>query len=339
MKHWPFFFLILLASCDTSNKQKIIFKEQTIAVTNLKTLAFGSCNKMVMPMEIWESIAAQNADIFCWTGDIIYPDGPWRVNHDIDRIENHYAAMQQNEFYKLVSDHTPIIGIYDDHDFGSKNGGKEYIHKSETQKLLLDFLGEPLQSVRRKQEGIYTSYRFTSDNHIVSIILLDTRYGYVWEGDQPHAMDAAQWKWLHQTLENDTVSTVTIIASGYAVIPTGYGEEGWYETSDRQKLLQLLEADDCKNFIFLTGDRHFGEISVLNNNENKNFVEVLSSGLTHYAENTNPAEKNSYRVGDKFIDRNFGLLSFHLNDSNAYVNCMIKNVTGETVRSHKLMIK
>ena len=49
------------------------------------------------------------------------------------------------------------MGVWDDHDYGINNGGKFYTHKSESQKLFLDFMGDPPNSVRRSRAGVYMS--------------------------------------------------------------------------------------------------------------------------------------------------------------------------------------
>jgi alkaline phosphatase D len=53
-----------------------------------------------------------------------------------------------------------VIGTWDDHDFGLNDAGKELEGKQTSQKLMLDFLDEPLDSPRRRQEGVYTSYTY-----------------------------------------------------------------------------------------------------------------------------------------------------------------------------------
>ena len=66
----------------------------------------------------------------------------------------------------------PVIGTYDDHDFGINNGGSDYADKEGSQALLLDFLGEPADSARRQRSGVYTSYTFGTSYPVVQIILL-----------------------------------------------------------------------------------------------------------------------------------------------------------------------
>lgn len=50
----------------------------------------------------------------------------------------------------------PIIGVWDDHDFGTDNSDIEYKDKEQAKELYLDFLDEPINSERRKvHDGTY----------------------------------------------------------------------------------------------------------------------------------------------------------------------------------------
>jgi alkaline phosphatase D len=46
------------------------------------------------------------------------------------------------DYQKLIEDGVQVIGIWDDHDFGNNNGGKEFARKGIYREMFLDFLGE-----------------------------------------------------------------------------------------------------------------------------------------------------------------------------------------------------
>lgn len=56
------------------------------------------------------------------------------------------------------------------------NGGEGYKDKEKSQKIFLDFLEEPEDSVRRHREGLYGSFTFGKPGQQVKLIILDTRY-------------------------------------------------------------------------------------------------------------------------------------------------------------------
>lgn len=57
--------------------------------------------------------------------------------------------------YRAFVKTTPVIGIWDDHDFGINDAHKGYTHREESQQIFLDFMNEPMDSPRRKQEVLY----------------------------------------------------------------------------------------------------------------------------------------------------------------------------------------
>ena len=44
---------------------------------------------------------------------------------------------------------TKVIGVWDDHDYGTNDGDMTYPNKIETRDIFLDFVDEPSQSPRR----------------------------------------------------------------------------------------------------------------------------------------------------------------------------------------------
>lgn len=62
------------------------------------------------------------------------------------------SKLVANEDYAAFVNRTPIIGIWDDHDYGINDGGKFYTNREESQQVFLDFIGEPKVSPRREQQ-------------------------------------------------------------------------------------------------------------------------------------------------------------------------------------------
>ena len=95
---------------------------------------------------------------------------------------------------------TKVIGIWDDHDYGSNNADYRLKIKYRQRDLFLDFIGEPLDTPRRLEveRGIYQDYVIVSDSGIkVHVILLDVRFHHNEDyiGDR---LGSAQYKWLER---------------------------------------------------------------------------------------------------------------------------------------------
>ena len=70
----------------------------------------------------------------------------------------------------------PILATWDDHDLGANDAGGDYPKKDESQKIFLDFFGDPADSPRRHRPGVYDAKVFGPEGKRVQVILLDTRY-------------------------------------------------------------------------------------------------------------------------------------------------------------------
>jgi alkaline phosphatase D len=57
----------------------------------------------------------------------------------------------------MVQDSTKVIGIWDDHDYGSNNADFRLESKFTQRDIYLDFIGEPMNTPRRLEtdRGIY----------------------------------------------------------------------------------------------------------------------------------------------------------------------------------------
>ena len=83
--------------------------------------------------------------------------------------------------YQDLLSQTPVIGVWDDHDYGHDDADHSFPMKHVNREIYLDFIGEPLTTKRRqeKHRGIYQDYIVMAHDDIkVHIILLDVRFHY-----------------------------------------------------------------------------------------------------------------------------------------------------------------
>jgi alkaline phosphatase D len=93
-------------------------------------------------------------DLFIFMGDNIYAD-----KGGIPMMQEKYALLKNSRFFQGLKN-KPILATWDDHDFGLNDGGAEYPQKKEAQAEFWNWLDEPANSPRRKQEGVYHSQTF-----------------------------------------------------------------------------------------------------------------------------------------------------------------------------------
>lgn len=247
--------------CLASNTEKLS------QLKSIDRFVFGSCNNQNKPQPLWDEMLKQSPDLFIWGGDIVYADKEKPTNLGLA-----LSKQNQNQAWLKFKSKVPFIGTWDDHDYGVNDGDGTYVGKYVAKELILDFLEEPKSTLRRKQEGLYTSYTFGK----VKFILLDTRT-FMKLDPSAMMMGEEQWKWLEKEIST-THAKVTFIVSSLSVFsprfPTG---EGWaFYPSETERLLDIVEKQNRTSVIFLTGDMHFSSIS-----KRKNHLEFLSSGMTH----------------------------------------------------------
>jgi alkaline phosphatase D len=277
-------------------------------------MAFGSCNRQDAPQPLWKPILADHPDLWIWMGDNIYGDSPV-----MDTLRAKYARQNANLDYQLLKASTPIIGVWDDHDYGINDGDKRFAQKKESRDLMFDFLGMPADALERRREGGYSAHTYGTGDQQVKVILLDGRYfrDTLSRLDRQYQVNLtgqmlgdAQWKWLEQEL-NTSTARVNFIVSGVQFLPTEHVYEKWANfPKEREKLLDLIARSGAQTPILMSGDRHISEIMKL---EDTRFpgglIEITASGLTHTWSGI-AEEKNSFRVSELIAKLNYGMASF-----------------------------
>lgn len=285
----------------------------------ISRIAFGSCAKQDQSQEIWRAIVDSRPHLFLFLGDNIYAD-----TRDMEVMRTKYAQLAAQPGFKELRATCPVLATWDDHDYGENDAGKEYPKKVESQAIFNDFFDVPADSQRRSRPGIYDVAMFGPPGKRVQIILLDTRYfrdplnivgrrvrGGVrsgpfapTKGDGATILGREQWKWLAEKLREP--ADVRIVASSVQVVSTEHGWETWGNfPKERQKLFDLIGQTKANGVIFLSGDRHLGEISCDKSDGPYPLYDVTSSGITQGG-GGNPKEPNRHRLKPIMSELNFG---------------------------------
>ena len=301
---------------------------------SISTIAFGSCNKQWESQAHWQQIARFHPDLWIWMGDIIYSD-----TEDMDQLAFQYEFLKNNQAYKIFADSVQVIGIWDDHDYGVNDGDRNYPKRKESRDLLYRFLDIPEKDPAWNREGAYRSYRFGPSGQRIAVFLLDGRFfrdplfpdsvtnqRYLPNVDGTY-LGEEQWNWLATEWENSDAD-IHFIVSGIQVLPTEHPYEKWANfPKERERLLHLVKSSGIRNPVFLSGDRHIGEISVVESDSTYSWIEITSSGLTHSFEEA--VEANPYRRGPLITVKNFGLVQIDWESRNMEVS--ISQLNGKSV--------
>lgn len=301
-------------------------------------IAFGSCVHQSLPQPALMAAAAMKPDLFIWLGDNIYGD-----TTNMETLARKYQKQgARTEFQTLWSQAGAVRAVWDDHDYGSNDAGREYPFRAESEALFLDFWQVPADSDRRQHPGIYGTEMFHDGAHSVQLILLDTRYfrdpplhherGDGFKNDyRPHEtaeatyLGDAQWAWLDTVLQQP--ATIRIVASSTQFGHSYNGWESWTNFPHEQaKMVSLLREHNANNTLFVSGDVHWGEISRYTPDDGPPIYDVTSSGINQVWPTTEP---NDNRVGDVVRVNNFGVIDIDWQGQN--IHLQLRDKLGKVV--------
>tara|TARA_A100001011_G_scaffold162951_1_gene171452 strand:- start:57051 stop:58049 length:999 start_codon:yes stop_codon:yes gene_type:complete len=320
-----FFRFLFFYSC-------IILAQDIQSLERIKSVGFGSCNRTDLDPKIWDTIADQSLDVWVWLGDIVYTD-----NERMDDLASKYAIQKSLPAYKKLMNEAKIFGVWDDHDFGTNDGGVKFKEKRVSRDLLFDFLDLPKNHPARSRSGAYQSYCFGKENQKVCLYLLDVRYfkeeydidpapNQRYKKNNGNLLGEDQWKWLERELANNN-ARVNLFGGGIQLLSSDHPYEKWSNfPKAQQRFFNLLINHKIKNPIYLSGDRHFAEVSRCEIRKNYWLYDATSSGLTHSYENLKD-EYNPYRISHLITSRNFGRIEW--NWKKKEIAIQIYSITGK----------
>jgi alkaline phosphatase D len=155
--------------------------------------------------------------------------------------------------------------------------------------------------------------------------------------DTEHTMlGESQWAWLEEQLQKP--ADVRLIASGIQIVNDEHGYECWgLFPIERDRLFKLIAKTNASGVLFLSGDRHFAELSAIDGGVGYPLYDFTSSGLTHVAIDGIKAPNNK-RVGKPFGDFNFGTVTIDLNATEPFIVLQIHDVNGTIQLAHRMRL-
>lgn len=307
-------------------------------------IAFGSCARISLPQPIWHAIVDWQPGAFVTLGDIVYAD-----TEDMALMKAMYAQMDNVAGFQTLRNSCPFYGIWDDHDYGQNDSGASYGKREEAQQVFLDFLHEPADSKRRKTPGIYDAVYLDAEKR-VQLILLDVRFFRSdWVGDKVAEMryrpvyepgrtmlGETQWQWLESQLR--LPAQVRLVATGVQVVNDTHGYECWgLFPLERDRLFQMIRETKASGLVFVSGDRHFAELSVMDGGVGYPMYDLTTSGLTNTARDGHKAPNNK-RVGEAFNGVNFGTVTIDLDADEPDLVLEIRGLDKMPASTHRILL-
>ena len=315
--------------------------------TPIARITFGSCAHQSRDQSFWQSILNVQPDLFIFAGDTVYGDTTNMVV-----LAKKYKKLEAQPGFQKLRATCPVLAVWDDHDYGRNDAGKEYRYKKESKKIFLNCFREPADSPRRKREGIYAAKILGPTGSRVQVILLDTRSfrdplkkrdGARGGGSYVPHLDASttllgklQWQWLKAELQKP--AEIRLIVSSIQVLSEEHSWEKWMNfPHERARLFEMLKASDQPGVLLLSGDRHRGEISKYDGALKYPLYEITSSSL-NMSWKDGPPESNRHRISNLYGQSNFGMITIDWTKADPIVTLEIHATSGGVLTTETILL-
>jgi alkaline phosphatase D len=288
---------------------------------------------------IYDSIAAKDPDLMLWLGDNIYLR---EVDFEsMSAIQHRYNQSRKlPEMQKLLTA-CPHVAIWDDHDFGPNDANGSYIHKDLTLEAFRDYWCNPGSGIAGTcaENGMATSFTFAD----VDFFLLDNRFNRTGAGlkgnKTPTILGEDQLNWFLQAIAASRAPFKMVAVGGQFLNTEPYKENYSTYPIERQIILDFIDQNNIKGVIFLTGDRHCGEMSSLKLPSGNMVYDLTVSPLTSKSYDTSK-EKNTLRIEKSTVaDRHYAVLDFSGPRKERKLNIRMIDVKGVTRFEHTIEVK
>jgi alkaline phosphatase D len=262
---------------------------------------------------IFATMAKEKSAFMLWLGDAWYTRevdyysewGLWyRASHDraVPSLQNFWKSM-------------PQFAIWDDHDYGPNDIGKNYILKDKSRTVFNSYFCNP--SSGENGQGTYTMTSWGD----ADIFMTDDRW---WRSadrmkdsvngkpnPQKRMLGEQQMDWLKNSLLYST-ATFKIIAVGSQVLNPASPYDKWADFPvEYYELMDFIKEYKINGVLFLTGDRHHSEIIKADRPGTYPLFDITVSPLTSGTHTFGGPEKNNpYRVLGIDEKQNYARFSF-----------------------------
>ena len=300
---------------------------------NITIFGFGSCNDQNLPQPLWKLIQARSPQLFIMMGDNVYASKP-----ENRPIADQYIKLNENKDYLDLREAVPFMATWDDHDYGQGDGGEDNPHKIEARKVFGQYWTYLKNIIPKNQGPIYHSRIIGEGKKRVQFIILDTRYDrsplikastetpLLTSGDstavatsekikmydpnedsKARILSSEQWKWLEGELKKP--AELRIIVSSIQILADDHGFEKWGNFPlEKKRFLDLLNKNNIRNAVVLSGDRHLAAVAKIQLNKKTDLYEITASALNRPSKAKEPETDQIYTT-PSYLGINFGLAS------------------------------
>jgi len=259
--------------------------------------------------QIFGNIAAQKPDLMVWLGDNTYlREADWFTRTGMVHRYTHTRSTPELQALLAATQH---YAIWDDHDFGPNDSDGTWIYKDVAAEIFENFWGNPTYGIPG-QKGCATAFQYND----IDFFLLDNRYyrtpNYCKTCPRT-SLGEEQLEWFLASLAASTAPFKLVAVGGQMVTTSNNGETfGHFFPAERDTILARIARENIKGVVFLTGDKHFTELSRVKNSAGNWVYDLTTSAFTSGAfKDAATKDPNELRVAETVVDQhNFSMLRF-----------------------------
>ena len=235
------------------------FRDFTFAVT--ADLENGTKHP-VQAAPVYAQIAADDPHFFLQIGDFDHrrPDSLAEMRSMHRSVRGPLIASGA-DFAEHIADEFPVFHVWDDHDYGMNNGDKNFPGRAAALEAFKEYF--PTPNLPNPSQGIWHSFGYAQADFFM-LDLRSQRDPFTDpEGPAKSILDGnnianGQKAWLKAGLLNSTANW-KFVATPVPFNPTTQKKEGWAEyDTERQEILDFINANHIEGVILISGDIHHG---------------------------------------------------------------------------------
>ncbi len=302
-------------------------------------IAVASCmdDYLSNHFSIWDTLAKKNPEYLLLIGDNVYGDKSGKDNFhkeaDPETLWKRYIDIRLTLPLYFQEKLIPVHALWDDHDYGANNSGRDYQHKEASKEIFDAFMAQEL-SEENWERGFGVGGLLSLGDF--NLYFLDARYFRAPEKEGSH-LGADQTKWLETKLREEPGPSLIIKGDQFF---GGYHQFESFEGNhplDFQIFVEELKKVPTP-FVFVSGDRHMSEIMQFPRALfGKPSFEITSSPI-HAKMFPGGVDKNPWRVVANKEAFNFTMIQNTAQDDHWFLNVEDIGEKGEVIYKRELAV-
>lgn len=289
--------------------------------------------------DIYEEIYKKNPDFMLWLGDNVYYR-PEDWNTRTGMIYRNAFVRSKKSLQPLLAN-THHYAIWDDHDYGPNNSNGAFWNKETARDVFQLFFPNPTFGFD-DFGGITTSFEWAD----VHFFLLDNR----WERTpnerktgEREILGEKQVQWLVDNLKRSLATFKVVVVGGQFLNQDAVFENHSAYPEERQKIIDLIDIERIEGVVFITGDRHYTELTKIKRDRTLNShklplidftVSPLCSGVASSGSGLNIHQVD----GTEVLERNFGVIEVSGTRKDRVMKFIVYDEFGELIWEREINI-